>query len=373
MDETKPLMVSSSARSTNGYGFDDCDDRHGISRGKGASLPVKWLGLGVVAVFMVFFFGTWYGRSTGELPSTTTTTINLPQPPLTSGTTEDQETQSTSPASFSIRYRPFCMVHNKRVAFAGILQTSMGNPSQQWSHIPCYAQPERVRLWANNNNNVIDEQAININGFGAPDAIFRTSFSQLAFPKRPPIVGFGAAFTEAASLNYQSLSAVGKERLMELFFGKSGLGYSVGRVHINSCDFSVKSYSFDETDGDFELNDFDINVTHDAQPDGMIDMVLKATAVFRNAWGPQSDESNIDLGTIDDGNFKLFASPWSPPSWMKAAWSREDIGTGKTHATGMTGSTQPSCLREGTGKDSRYAKAWALYFSKFITACKSDW
>lgn len=244
----------------------------------------------------------------------------------------------------------------------------MGNPSQQWSHIPCYAQPERVRMWAsssNNNNNGF----INVNGFGAPDAILRTNFSRVAFPKRPPIVGFGAAFTEAASLNYQSLSDVGKERLMELFFGKTGLGYSVGRVHINSCDFSVTSYSFDETDGDFELKDFDVNVTHDAQPNGMIDMVLRATAVFREAWGSQGDDD--ERNALQDGDFKLFASPWSPPSWMKAPWSDMDVKDGKAHATGMTGSEQPSCLRDGTGKGSRYAKAWALYFSKFITACTS--
>ena len=30
--------------------------------------------------------------------------------------------------------------------------------------------------------------------------------------------------------------------------------------------------------------------------------------------------------------------------------------------------SQPSCLREGTGENSKYAKAWALYISKFISA-----
>jgi hypothetical protein len=58
---------------------------------------------------------------------------------------------------------------------------------------------------------------------------------------------------------------------------------------------------------------------------------------------------------------------------MKAPWSSEDIKAGLSHATGMTGSKQPSCLREGTGPGSRYAKAWALYFSKFISACKFNY
>lgn len=63
----------------------------------------------------------------------------------------------------------------------------------------------------------------------------------------------------------------------------------------------------------------------------------------------------------------MYASPWSPPAWMKQpTWEDKK---GAEHAEKMTYSTQPSCLREGTGATSRYAKAWALYFSKFIEAC----
>jgi glucosylceramidase len=191
-----------------------------------------------------------------------------------------------------------------------------------------------------------------------------TDTTSSPYKNRSPILGFGAAFTEAASLNYQSLSETGKQALMELFFGKSGLGYALGRVHMNSCDFSIKSYSFDETDGDFKLKDFDMNVTHDAQPDGMMDMIMRATSVFQTDWPVTSKDGSVAV----DGHFKMYASPWSPPGWMKnPTWFDSKNAE---HAMGMEGSTQPSCLREGTGKGSRYAKAWALYFSKFISACK---
>jgi glucosylceramidase len=352
MNETSPLMVG-----TNGD-----DGSYGEKKSKN-----QWIQVGAL-VLCVFGIGILVGKysvgggnsssSSSSSPKASDSFLPPPLPPAAGG---------DSPPSSTMRYRPFCMLYGKRAGFAGILQTSMGNPSQQWSHIPCYAQPERVRRWAGGINGAeLNGDHVYVNSFGAPDAIFRTNFSQHAFPRRPPIVGFGAAFTEASSLNYQSLSDVGKQRLMELLFGKSGLGYSVGRVHINSCDFSIQSYSFAETDGDFDLADFDMNVTHDAQTDGMIDMILRATAVFNAAW-KQEEETNTG---VDDGDFKMFASPWSPPSWMKAVWSEEDKKAGLKHASGMTGSTQPSCLREGTGKDSRYAKAWALYFSKFITACK---
>jgi len=266
------------------------------------------------------------------------------------------------------RIRPFCKLYGDHLQFAGILQTSIGDPSQQWSHIPCYAQPKHnnMNLWANQDS----DRVVNINGYGVPDAILKIDFSRHAFPERKPIVGFGAAFTEASSLNYQSLSELGKERLMELLFGKSGIGHSIGRVPLNSCDFSTKSYSFDDINGDFDLKHFDTNVTHDAQKDGMIDMILHATAVFNGAWKQQQNENEMENTTFNDGDFKVFASPWSPPSWMKNPSSEEDISAGLEYASGMTGSTQPSCLREGTGKTSKYAKVWAAYISKFITAYK---
>jgi hypothetical protein len=38
-----------------------------------------------------------------------------------------------------------------------------------------------------------------------------------------------------------------------MYFGPSGIGYTLGRIHINSCDFSLASYSFDDVVNDFEV------------------------------------------------------------------------------------------------------------------------
>ena len=100
----------------------------------------------------------------------------------------------------------------------------------------------------------------------------------------------------------------------------------------------------------------------------MIDMILRATDVFNDAWKAHDEDTDANSEGVKDGDFKMFASPWSPPSWMKAPSSWKDKDAGLEHASGMTGSAQPSCLREGTGKDSKYAKAWALYMSKFVSA-----
>jgi hypothetical protein len=41
-----------------------------------------------------------------------------------------------------------------------------------------------------------------------------------------------------------------------------GIGYSVGRVPMAGCDFSVREYSYDDVDGDFNLTNFAL-VTED--------------------------------------------------------------------------------------------------------------
>lgn len=323
--ETKPL---------NGGNASDNDKSKG-------GLPCSKSNLamgGLVAAVLVLYFGFPTSNTVGVNDITSKgSTIPAPKSP-------DIDKEE---AVAKVMYRPFCTHHGGKGTSARLLQTSMQNPSQQWTALPCYNQ--------NDNGAKATEKY----DFGAPDAALQVNFSQLAFERREtPILGFGGAFTEAASLNFHSLSWEGQETVLELLFGKSGLGYSQGRVHINSCDFSVKSYSFDETEDDFELEDFDDGVHHDVES-GMVDFALRATSRFREAWA--SDDGL-------DGELKLYASPWSPPKWMKAPSPDDDPNA--EHSESMLNSAAPTCIREGTGKESKYAKAWALYFSKFISACK---
>ena len=153
------------------------------------------------------------------------------------------------------------------------------------------------------------------------------------------ILGFGGAFTEAAALNFDALPPSGQEALIEALFGSTGLGYSLGRTHMNSCDFSVASYDFDSEDGDFQLSSFDTSVGHDAA--SMIPFMKRATEALKaSAFG-------------DD--LKIIASPWSPPAWMKENGS-------------MLGSAADYCLKS----DPAYAEAWASYFAAFLSAYKGE-
>ncbi|RHY03622.1 hypothetical protein DYB25_001419 [Aphanomyces astaci] len=151
------------------------------------------------------------------------------------------------------------------------------------------------------------------------------------------IVGFGGAFTEASALQFQRLPRHKQDDVLRLYFSPAadgGAAYSVGRVPMNSCDFSPSSYSFDDVDGDTLLEHFDMSVTHDT--DAMIPLIQRALSL------------NPDM--------KLFLSPWSPPAWMKMP-----DASGKLD---MLGSAQPY------GLNPAFQSSWALYFSKFISAYK---
>ncbi len=162
--------------------------------------------------------------------------------------------------------------------------------------------------------------------------------------KYQKILGFGGAFTEAAAYNFYKLPKLKQDEIINLYFGEDSIGYTLGRIHINSCDFSLKSYTFDDISGDYDLIYFDTEVTHDNAV--MIPFMIEAGMAV-------ADKSN------NEDKLKLLASPWSPPSWMK----KPDKKTGKQS---MVGSAEPTGLLD----DPKVHLAWANYISKFIEAYK---
>ena len=106
--------------------------------------------------------------------------------------------------------------------------------------------------------------------------------------------GIGAALTDAAAETFYKLPKDKQEELLKAYFDKEkGIGYTVARTNINSCDFSSDMYTYVQ-DGDKELKSF--NIEHD-----------------RKYKIPFIKEAMKTAG----GKLNLFASPWSPPAWMK--------------------------------------------------------
>jgi len=106
------------------------------------------------------------------------------------------------------------------------------------------------------------------------------------------ILGFGAAFTETSAYNFSLLSPDVQQKLAEAYFGETGIGYNFCRTQINASDFSLSEYTYVE-DGDVELKTFNI----DRERMYILPMIKAARKVNPDLW--------------------LYASPWSPPAWMK--------------------------------------------------------
>jgi glucosylceramidase len=109
------------------------------------------------------------------------------------------------------------------------------------------------------------------------------------------IFGFGGAFTETSAYQFSRMSAETQGKIIKAYFDPvEGLGYNLCRTHIHSCDFSCSRYTYVE-DEDKELKTFSI-----ARDQKYILPFIKAAK------------------KIAGDALWLFASPWSPPGWMKS-------------------------------------------------------
>ena len=142
------------------------------------------------------------------------------------------------------------------------------------------------------------------------------------------IEGFGGAFTEAAAVTWQALPPPAREQfLADCFDPVRGHGYTLGRVHMNSCDFALDNYAHVERDGDFALESFSIERDRRA-------LLPFVQAALRVAGRP----------------IKLLVSPWSPPAWMK---TNREMNHG--------GRLRPECRA-----------AWAQCYVRFIRAYEAE-
>jgi glucosylceramidase len=140
--------------------------------------------------------------------------------------------------------------------------------------------------------------------------------------------GIGGALTDAAAETFFKLPPAIQDELLTAYFDvDKGIGYSLCRTHINSCDFSSESYAYATTPGDTLLSGF--SVDHDLKY--RIPFIKKALE-------------------RTGGQMRLFASPWSPPAWMK---------------------TNNNMLQGGKLKEECQG-AWADYYIRFFEAYQQE-
>lgn len=143
---------------------------------------------------------------------------------------------------------------------------------------------------------------------------------------RQTIIGFGGAITDASVINIDTLPVQLQDSLIQSYYGPTGIGYSLARIPIASCDFSTREYSYVEREGDFQLESFSL-APEDSQK-------IKWTVRAR------------DLVEKDSLSLKVFGSPWSAPAWMKTNGHMKGGGD----------------LKNGT----QYTQSYANYLVRFV-------
>jgi len=139
--------------------------------------------------------------------------------------------------------------------------------------------------------------------------------------KKQQMLGFGAAFTDASCYLFNSLKPEVRTQLFHKLFSPSQLNFDVCRICIGSSDCSTTVFNYDEGTVDPDLSRF--SITHDHEY--VLPILRQARSVNPNLF--------------------LFASPWSPPGWMKS-----------------NGSMLGGCMRH------TYMPSYADYFLKFLRA-----
>ncbi|MGA8036727.1 MAG: glycoside hydrolase family 30 protein, partial [Candidatus Acidiferrales bacterium] len=161
--------------------------------------------------------------------------------------------------------------------------------------------------------------------------------------------GFGGCFNELGWTSLEALSDTDRESVMtELFDPKAGARFSYCRMPIGANDFAREPYSYDETDGDFAMDHF--SIAHDQ--DTLVPFIQAALK--------------------HQPKLRLWASPWSPPTWMK---NNHFYAEAKPYPGFKDNGIKPEQVgHEGEDmfiQEPRYFQAYALYFQKFIEAYRA--
>jgi glucosylceramidase len=145
--------------------------------------------------------------------------------------------------------------------------------------------------------------------------------------KYQSFMGFGGAFTEAAAYTLAQIPEDERLKIIDSYFNQeTGLGYSLARTHIHSCDFALENYTYVE-ENDVELKTFSIEREQ-----------KYVLPLIRDAVKARGEDLTI------------LSSPWSPPAWMK---TNNEMNNG--------GKLKPE-----------FYSTWALYYTKYIKAMESE-
>jgi glucosylceramidase len=161
------------------------------------------------------------------------------------------------------------------------------------------------------------------------------------------IDGFGGCFNELGWTTISALKESDREAVIRDLFSPEGMNFTFCRMPVGANDFARDWYSYDETEGDFEMKNFSIENDRET----LIPFIHAAQRI--------------------NPALRIWASPWSPPTWMK--YGKHYACLPSAQVNDLEEEANPN--REGTNmfiQEAAYFEAYALYFRKFIEAYRAE-
>ncbi len=160
--------------------------------------------------------------------------------------------------------------------------------------------------------------------------------------------GFGGSFNERG-WSYLTTAEMKEQAITMLFSASEGANFAWGRIPMGSSDYGIDRYSLNDT-------------AEDVIPDGSesnrppADFELAMFSLERDG---EHLIPFIQAAQAEKPNLRFWASPWSPPSWMKTGYKQDNPNGGDA--------VRPSYFDGGNMKgDADTLEALANYFVKFV-------
>ena len=166
------------------------------------------------------------------------------------------------------------------------------------------------------------------------------------------VEGFGGTFLERGWDAMQSLTEVQRQSLMKEFFGADGIYFAWGRTPVGGNDLSLSTYTYNDVPYDWTQRNFSI-----ARDRYILLPMIKMAKQVRP-------------------DLKMWASPWTPPYWMKLSEHYSLKSHGINHTDVGHNRMDPNFavypnvtsfkMTEGC------LKSYAIYLSKYLQAYKEE-
>lgn len=164
--------------------------------------------------------------------------------------------------------------------------------------------------------------------------------------------GIGTSFTESSAFVLAHLSKDKRKEVMNRIYSEQGANFSMARTVIGATDFSVEGgFSYDDVKDDKKLVHFsispDIDGFDEKKHQGIQDNAFDVLPMIKQALAIKKQQQ--------DSDFKIIASAWTAPSWMKDIEEWHQPGSKKNNYQGTGG-----VLKKG------YEKYYADYLVKYL-------